>query len=105
MIIKTNLVPKPYWAMTIWPFILVRPEHADNKPIIVHETVHFNEQGLFFPIWWLRYLLSTKFRVAAEVRAYKAQIAAGGLTIVEAAHWLMTYDKSLTLEVAIQLLS
>ena len=104
MIIKTTLVPTPYWAITIWPFILVRPDHADNKPLIIHETVHYNEQGLFVLVWWLRYILSTKFRVAAEVRAYKAQIAAKGLTVDEAAKWLMTYDKSLTLDGAKKLL-
>ena len=104
MIIKTTLVPQPYWAMTIWPFILVRPEHADNKPIIIHEMVHFNEQGIFVPIWWARYIFSTKFRVAAEVRAYKAQIAAGGLSVAEAAGWLTTYDKKLTVADATKLL-
>jgi hypothetical protein len=104
MIIKTNLVPQPYWAMTIWPFIFVRPEHADDKPIIVHEMVHFNEQSILVPIWWARYIFSTKFRVAAEVRAYKAQIAAGGLTVAEAAGWLTTYDKKLTIAAATALL-
>lgn len=105
MIIKTTLVPSPYWAMTIWPFILVRPEHINDKPLLVHEMVHYDEQGLLAPIWWARYLLSVKFRVAAEVRAYKAQIATGGLSIIEAANWLVTYDKSLTFDDAIRLLS
>ena len=105
MIIKTSLVPKPYWAITIWPFILVRPEHADDKGIIVHENVHYKEQaGLIAPIWWIRYLLSKDFRIAAEVRAYKAQIAAGGISLEVAASWLTGYSKSLTTEKALELL-
>lgn len=104
MIIKTSLVPSPYWAITIWPFILVKPAHADNKPLIVHETVHYDEQGIFVLFWWLKYILSTKFRVAAEVRAYKAQMAVHGLTLEEAAKWLVTYSKTLTYEDALNLL-
>jgi hypothetical protein len=105
MIIKTTLVPKPYWAITVWPFILVRPEHADNAGLMVHENVHYKEQsGLMAPIWWIKYLLSTDFRIAAEVRAYKAQIAASGISLEVAASWLTGYSKSLTTEKAKQLL-
>lgn len=104
MIITTNLIPAPYWAITIWPFIFVSPDRISDKGILVHESVHYNEQHLITPIWWLRYLLSTKFRVAAEVRAYTAQVASGEISTTDAATWLMTYDKSLTLEQAHRLI-
>jgi hypothetical protein len=105
MIIKTTLlVPKPYWAITVWPFIFVRPEYAADKGLMVHENIHYQEQGILVPIWWIKYAFSKTFRVAAEVRAYKAQIAAGGVSLPIAASWLTTYDKSLTTEKALQLL-
>jgi hypothetical protein len=104
MIVKTKLVPSPYWAITIWPFILVRPEHADDKPLLIHEMVHYQEQRALVVIWWLKYTFSKKFRIAAEVRAYKAQIAAGGLSLASAAAWLTTYDSSLTTDEALRLL-
>jgi hypothetical protein len=85
MLIKSNLIPQPFWAFTVWPFIVVRPEHADDKGIIAHENVHFKEQAWITPIWWLRYALSKKFRVDAEVRAYKAQINMNVLTVEQAA--------------------
>jgi hypothetical protein len=104
MIIKTTLVPKPYWAITVWPFILIRPEHAADKALIIHEMVHYHEQGILVPIWWIRYALSKTFRVASEVRAYKAQIAAGGLTVEDAAWWLIKYDDTLSISQAVAML-
>ena len=99
------LVPSGFWAITLWPFIFVDDRHKDNNPLIVHEMVHYNEQAWISPIWWIRYLLSTKFRLAAEVRAYKAQIAVGGLTIQEAAVWLRKYSSSLTNSEAVSMLT
>jgi hypothetical protein len=105
MIIKSNLVPKPFYAFTAWPFIVVKPEHADNVALIAHEMVHYKEQAWITPIWWLRYALSKTFRIAAEVKAYKVQIIMGDMTPAQAAGWLMKYDSSLTIEAATELLS
>jgi hypothetical protein len=102
MIIKSKLIPQPFWAFTAWPFIVVRPEHADDKGIIVHESVHYKEQAWITPFWWLRYALSKKFRLDAEVRAYKAQININALTKEQAAYWLIKYDSALTLADAIK---
>jgi hypothetical protein len=100
MILKSNLVPSPFWAFTAWPFIVVRPKHADDAGIIAHEMVHYREQAWITPIWWVRYWLSKSFRVAAEVRAYQVQIERGDLTEDQAALWLVKYDKSFTFDKA-----
>jgi hypothetical protein len=91
--------------MTAWPFIFINPDYKDDKALLAHEMVHYKEQAWISPVWWLRYALSKSFRVAAEVRAYRVSIKEGGMTIGQAAGWLVKYDKSLTVEKAIQLLS
>jgi hypothetical protein len=104
MIIKTTLIKKPFQAISIWPVILVLPDQADNAGLIEHELVHYREQAWIAPLWWLRYVLSKSFRLAAEVRAYKRQIEVGGITRLTAAAMLLNYGLGITLEQALQLL-
>lgn len=105
MILKTNLVPSRFDAITCYPFILVRPQFAGDKALLVHEMVHYQEQKKVFVIpWLLRYWLSQKFRLAAEVRGYKAQIQAGGTTREKAASMLTCYGLGVTYEEAWRLL-
>lgn len=100
MIIKTKLIPEPFQAITIWPFILTK---VDNRGLIEHEMVHYREQAWIAPVWWLRYLLSKSFRQAAEVRAYTRQIEVGGITRLSAAAMMLNYKLDLTLTDALEL--
>ena len=104
MIIKTTLIKKPFQAISIGPVILVLPDQADNAGLIEHEMVHYREQAWIAPLWWLRYVLSKSFRLAAEVRAYKRQIKVGGISRLTAAAMLLNYGLDITLEQALQLL-
>ncbi len=92
MLIKTNF-PRLFNAdaITIAPFIFIAPAWADNAALIAHEKVHYEEQlkWLIIP-WWIAYLVSRTFRKNAEVRAYKVQIALGGITVQRAAYWMST---------------
>lgn len=101
MIIYTSFIPKGFDGMSIWPFILMR--YRDTG-LLNHELVHYTEQAWITPIWWLRYALSRSFRVAAEVRAYKASMQAG-MTLEAASFWLTKYDKNLTVDGARALLT
>lgn len=104
MIVQNRfLVPSGFSGITAWPFIFVTD--ASDKALIVHEMVHYREMAWITPIWWLRYGLSKSFRVAAEARAYKAQIAAGGMTSARAATWLMKYNSKLSYGQAFLLLT
>ncbi len=105
MIICTNLVPKGFSACSLWPLILVRPEHRSDIALIEHELVHYREQAWITPVWVLLYLVSRKFRLAAEVRAYARQIELGGVTREQAAHALLSYRLGITLDRAIQALA
>jgi hypothetical protein len=96
MIISTNLVPRGFSAMTLWPLIFVRPECRHDTALIEHELVHYREQRWITPIWVARYLLSTRFRLAAEGRAYKRQIQVGGITCEGAAKMLLCYRLGIT---------
>lgn len=70
MIVSTSLIPKGFSACSLWPFIFVRPEHRSDIALIEHELVHYREQAWIVPGWVLMYLVSRKFRLAAEIRAY-----------------------------------
>lgn len=100
MIVSTNLVPKGFSACSLWPFIIVRPEHRNNLALIEHELVHYHEQAWITPVWVILYLVSRKFRLAAEVRAYTRQIELGGVTREQAAHALLSYRLGITLDKA-----
>jgi hypothetical protein len=92
MLIKSNF-PKLFnaGAITIAPFIFIAPEQADDAALVAHENVHYKEQLKWLMIpWWIAYLVSRTFRKNAEVRAYKVQIALGGCTVQQAAHWMST---------------
>ena len=96
MIIKTLLVPRKFDALTIYPCIFMRPESALNTPLIAHEMVHYREQKDAWVIpWLLRYAFSKPFRLYAEIRGYKAQIAAGGITVDQAVELLKQYGFNL----------
>jgi hypothetical protein len=87
VVITDRLVPRAADAMTVWPVIFVRLASRDDKGLIEHELVHWHEQA-WNPLWWVRYLLSSSFRQAAEVRAYRRQIDVRGISIEQAADYL-----------------
>lgn len=101
-----RLIPAGADGMTVWPLILLRPASRGDRGLIEHELVHYREQAWCTPIWWARYLLSPAFRQAAEVRAYRRQIAVGGIGLATAAHYLSTrYRLDLSFTRAVELLT
>ena len=105
MIVCTNLITNGFSAFSLWPFIFVRPEHRSNVALIEHELVHYREQAWITPVWVLWYVVSRKFRLAAEVRAYTRQIELNALTREQAAHALLSYRLGITFEKAMQSLA
>ena len=100
MIVSTRLIPKGFSACSLWPFIFMRPEERRNAALIEHELVHYREQAWVMPLWVLLYLVSRKFRLAAEVRAYSRQIELGGIAPGQAAQALLGYQLGITLDQA-----
>jgi hypothetical protein len=105
MIVSTNLIPSGFSACSLWPFIFVRPEHRNDIAVIEHELVHYKEQAWIMLVWVFLYLVSRKFRLAAEVRAYTRQIELGGVTREQAAHALLGYRLGITHEKAMKALA
>lgn len=103
MILRTNLVPDGFDAITIWPFILIRPGR-ESLQLLAHEMVHYRDMAWLTPLWWLWYALSPTFRLDAEVAAYRVSMA-NGMTIGEAAYWLKKYDRRLTYNKALEMLA
>ena len=104
MIISTRLVPRGFDAITVWPFILVRPGARERPGLMVHEVVHYREQKRWGVLpWLLAYLLSRRFRINAEVRAYQAQIDCQGISVEGAAACLTHYRTRISYEEALRL--
>lgn len=95
------MINEPFDAITAWPFIFVRPEHKDDAALIAHEMVHYRSMAWLTPFWWLRYALSKSFRWSQEIKAYKVQIALGGITAIQAAAMLTYYRTGHTYEEAL----
>ena len=72
--------------------------------LIEHGWVYYREQAWVTPIWVLLFLVSRRFGLAAEVRAYRRQVELGGLTKEQAAHALLGYRLGITFEKAVQAL-
>lgn len=105
MIISTNRIFKGFDGFVVWPFIFIRPELRHNKGILEHEMVHYREQRRMLVLPWLiAYGISKRFRLNAEVRAYKQQIKVGGISITEAAKALLQYRLNITFQRAYELL-
>lgn len=76
MVIYTRLL---FWAdgFTLCPgLIIIQPRARADKALLAHEQVHvkqMRQEGLI--TWWWAYLTRPTFRQAAEVEAYRAQLA------------------------------
>jgi hypothetical protein len=106
MIIETRLLPSSIYGLAIWPFIFVQPSFRNHYGLIQHELVHLQEQRRWLVLPWLvAYLLSKKFRLNAELRAYRRQMEVGGITITRAARNLTRYWLGITYAEALELLA
>lgn len=67
----------PVWAAGCarGPFIFIRPRYKDDAGLLAHERVHVKQWLRTFGLHGLLYLLSDKYKLGAEVQAYKAQAA------------------------------
>lgn len=105
MIILTNLfIPDRFAAFTLWPFILIRPEFKNDEGLKAHEEVHWHQTWTTCFLHPLLYKFSKKYRLKAEVEAYREQLTYGGKA-EEFAEFLATkYDLDITKEQALELL-
>lgn len=106
ILVRTNLIPRGFDAFTCWPFIFIRPASANDQALIEHERVHLAEQARWLVLpWFAAYVLSRRFRQAAEIRGYRRQIELGGISVDQAAELLVRYRTGVTRETARQLLA
>lgn len=105
MIVATSLIPRGFDAIAAWPFVFIRPTARYDAALIAHEMVHYQRQAWITPLWWLRYAASRSFRWREEVLGHRAQIAAGGITLAQAAERLLAYRTGHTRAQALAALS
>jgi len=68
-----KFIPKRFAGYTIGPFIWIRPKYKDDIGLLTHEKTHAKQWYYTLGISSFLYLVSKKYRLWAEVQAYKAQ--------------------------------
>lgn len=68
-----RFVPKDSAACARGPFIFIRPQYRANVGLLEHERVHVRQWYRTLGIHSFLYLLSKRYRLNAEVEAYRAQ--------------------------------
>ena len=67
IVVKTSFLPPGAVAFTFWPWVFVRPSAAGDATVLLHESVHLEQQrrwalwGLVIPgllAWYALYLLA-----------------------------------------------
>ena len=76
-VIVLDRMPGRLVGLSMGLFIIVRSDHAPDRPTIVHELVHcrqFWRGGTV--VHMLRYYASRRYRLRSELEAFRAEIAA-----------------------------
>lgn len=69
-----KLVPEGYGGVTRFNFVFLREKYKDrDEGILQHELTHVKQLYRSFLLFPYLYLLSKKFRLKSEVKAYKVQ--------------------------------
>jgi len=94
-------------GITICPSLILIPKLAeDSRPYLAHEACHALQMRKVgtFTFWW-RYLTHQPSRLAMEIEAYKAQVAAGGDLYHCAVNLANGYRIGLTVQAALDLIT
>jgi len=84
-------------------FILIKPEHKGNEAIIAHELVHCKQFYRTFGIHGILYNISDKYKLKAEIEAYRETIRVKGYKDKRGSAWIVRtllndYDLNVTKE-------
>jgi len=75
LIFYTNkFIPASSAACARGPVIFIRPEYRDDKGLEAHEQVHVRQWWRTLGLHSLLYLVSKRYRLNAEVEAYREQL-------------------------------
>lgn len=69
-----RFIPKEHDACTRGPCIFIRPECRGDIGLLEHEKVHVSQWLRTLGIHSVLYLVSRKYRLSAEVEAYRKQL-------------------------------
>jgi hypothetical protein len=76
-VVGTKRLPQSLIGVCLGPVVLVSRDYIKDKPTLVHELEHskqFFKGGLI--VHFLRYWMSTDYRLKVEAQAFAAEIAA-----------------------------
>jgi hypothetical protein len=99
-----RFIPRRFAAHTRGPVIFIRPEYRDDHGLLEHEIVHVR-QWYRNPLFGLFYKFSARFRLNAEVEAYRKQLKSSPNNRDLFAHYIASkYNLDITQEQAAKLL-
>ena len=88
LLVYTDRLPQNSNGCANGPIIRIRPAYEGDEGLLAHEKVHVSQ-------WWrtlgfhsLLYLVSKKYRLQAEVEAYREQLKYNPENILKYARWL-----------------
>ena len=64
----------PMAACTYGPVILIKPEYKDDEGLYQHELIHVKQWIFTLGLHSILYLLSNRYKLWAEVQAYRKQL-------------------------------
>ena len=89
MIFYTNrFVPEGSAGCARGPVILIRPEYRYDKGLLAHEQVHTYQWWRTLGLHSFLYLFSKRYRLKAEVEAYREQLKYRPDCLEKYATWL-----------------
>lgn len=101
-ILRNNLVPKGFTAITLGLFVNLIPAVPNDMvdQIVHHELVHVRQQIRTLGLFFILYFISKKYRLKSECEAYAAELKLANtkLTYNDAVWKLQQYNTGYSID-------
>jgi len=99
MIFYTDFIPKKFAAITIGPFIFIRPAYKNDVGLHEHERIHVKQFWRTLMMFPIIYLLNAKMRYKWELEAYRVQLAHSNTPVESAKRFACFLSKKYRLNI------
>lgn len=73
--IITDRMPEQFGGMANAFVVRIRPKYRDDKGLIAHELEHVRQFWVTLGLHGIFYMLSKRYRLWSEIRAYRVQLS------------------------------
>ena len=88
LLVYTDRLPQNSNGCANGPIIRIRPAYKGDEGLKQHEICHVHQWWRTLGLHSLLYLVSKRYRLRAEVEAYREQLKYNPENILKYAHWL-----------------